>query len=97
MGAPRCYPPKADVPMDLLAPTDTSTACPYKGWAMYWSVMVEGSVHEDVVRGYRTPLLESEPIAGLVCVYDERVELEVDGERLERRCTKFSEPAGGRR
>lgn len=87
---PRYYLPKADVRMDLLTPTDTSTACPYKGWANYWSVSVDASVHEDVVWGYRTPLPESTPIAGLVSFYNERVDLEVDGERLERPRTKFS-------
>ncbi len=87
---PRYYLPKTDVRMDLLAPSDTSSACPYKGWADYWSVTVGDVTHDDIVWGYRTPLPESEPIAGLMCFYNERVDLEIDGEAIERIRTKFS-------
>ena len=76
--------------MDLLAPTDTSTACPYKGWAGYWSATVGGVTHDDIAWGYATPLPESEPIAGMVCFYNERVDIEVDGVALERPRTKFA-------
>ena len=48
------------------------------------------TVHEDLVWGYRTPLPESEPIAGLVCFYNEKVDLEIDGVMIERPTTKFS-------
>ncbi len=87
---PRYYVPKTDVRMDLLTPTDTETACPYKGWANYWSVTVGDTTHDDLAWGYRTPLPESEAIAGLVCFYNEKVDLEIDGERIERVRTKFS-------
>ncbi len=86
----RFYLPKTDVRMDLLSPTDTSTACPYKGWAEYWDVTVGDTIHADLVWGYRTPLPESAPIAGLVCFYNEKVDIEVDGVALERPKTKFS-------
>ena len=33
----RYYLPKTDVRMDLLAPSTTSSHCPYKGQADYWS------------------------------------------------------------
>ena len=77
----RYYLPKADVRMEFLTPTDSETACPYKGWAGYWNVQVtpDGPVHEDLVWGYRTPLPESPGVAGLVCFYTERVDLTVDG------------------
>ncbi len=42
---------ESDVRMDLLRPSETSTACPYKGWAEYWHVAVGGQVHEDLVWG----------------------------------------------
>ena len=49
----RYYLPKADVRMEFLTPTDSETACPYKGWAGYWNVQVtpDGPVHEDLVWG----------------------------------------------
>ncbi len=86
----RYYLPKSDLRMDLLMPTDTSTACPYKGWAEYWSVTTGGTTHDDVAWVYRTPLPESEGIAGLVCFYNEKVDIELDGVLLERPKTKFS-------
>lgn len=86
---PRYYLPKSDVRMDLLTPTGTTTACPYKGWANYWSVHVDGAVHDDLVWGYRTPLPESEAIAGLVCFYNEKVDIELDGVAVDRPTTKF--------
>ena len=86
----RYYLPKSDVRMDVLTPTDSSSACPYKGWANYWSVRVGDAAHDDIAWGYRTPLPESEAIAGLVCFYNERVDLEIDGVALERPKTKFS-------
>jgi len=86
---PRYYLPKSDVRMDLLTPTASSTACPYKGWASYWSVDVGGVTHEDLGWSYRTPLPESAAIAGLVCFYNEKVALELDGVTLDRPHTKF--------
>lgn len=87
---PRYYLPKSDVRMDLLTPTDSATACPYKGWADYWSVTVGDETYDDIAWGYRTPLPESEAIAGLVCFYNEKVDLEIHGVPIERVRTKFS-------
>jgi uncharacterized protein (DUF427 family) len=86
----RYYLPKVDVRMDLLRPSTTESACPYKGFAQYWSVVTPDGVVDDVAWAYRTPLPESQKIAGLVCFYNERVDLTVDGEALARPHTKFS-------
>ena len=76
----RYYLPKTDVRMDLLAPTETTSHCPYKGQAEYWSATIGESVHPDIAWSYRTPLPESQKIAGLVCFYPERVDIYVDGQ-----------------
>lgn len=81
---PRYYLQAGDVRFELLTPSDTETACPYKGWANYWTVTVDGVAHDDIAWSYRTPLPESQGVAGLVCFYNERVDLEVDGELVER-------------
>ncbi len=86
---PRYYLPKTDVRLDLLAPTETVPACPYKGTARYWAVKVGGDVHDDAVWAYDNPLPESAAIAGLVSFYNERVDIHVDGELQERPRTKF--------
>ena len=82
--------PKLDVRMDLLSLTDRSSVCPYKGTAEYWSVNINGSLHEDLVWGYREPIPEAAKIAGLVCFYNERVDIEVDGQMLARPKTQFA-------
>ncbi|HSO96809.1 MAG TPA: DUF427 domain-containing protein [Acidimicrobiia bacterium] len=87
---PRYYVPKTDVRLDLLRESPTTSACPYKGFARYWSVDTGRSVAEDVAWSYPTPLPESERVAGLVAFYNERVDLRVDGEMLERPRTHFS-------
>ena len=83
----RYYLPKPHVRVDLLTPTATASHCPYKGQAEYWSF---GDDHPDVAWSYRTPLPESEKIAGLVAFYNERADIFVDGVLQERPVTKFS-------
>ncbi|MFB4290447.1 DUF427 domain-containing protein [Nonomuraea sp. ATR24] len=72
---PRYYLPKTDVRLDLLEPTATVTRCPYKGTAEYWSV----NGHDDLAWSYRTPLPESERVAGLIAFYNEKLDVYVDG------------------
>lgn len=87
---PRYYLPLSDLRMDLLRPSARQTHCPYKGTAGYWSVEVKDTVHNDLIWIYRTPLPESQKIAGLACFYNERVDLYVDGVLQERPRTQFS-------
>ncbi|MCI0543678.1 MAG: DUF427 domain-containing protein [Actinobacteria bacterium] len=86
----RYYFPKTDVRFDLLTPTSTVTACPYKGTARYWTATVEAQSHPDVVWGYDFPLPESQKIAGLVAFYNEKVDIYVDEVPQPRPKTKFS-------
>lgn len=88
----RYYVPLTDVRMDLLQPSPTTTRCPYKGTATYWSVDAGGERVEDVVWTYRAPFPESQKIAGLAAFYNERVDLFVDGVLQERPRTHFSRP-----
>lgn len=87
---PRYYLPLSDVRFDLLRPSDTQTHCPYKGTATYWSVEVNGKVHEDLVWIYRSPLPESQKIGGMACFFSERVDLYVDGELQAKPKTPWS-------
>lgn len=86
----RYYMPKTDVRMNLLTATDTSTACPYKGTARYWSATVDGKTYDDIVWGYDSPLPESQKVTGLVSFYNEKVDVYVDDELDGRPKTKFS-------
>jgi uncharacterized protein (DUF427 family) len=80
----RTYVPKLDVHLDLLIRTDTTSRCPYKGTARYWSVATPAGVEVDLAWSYPPPHRESAPIAGLVAFWDERVDLTIDGVLQER-------------
>jgi uncharacterized protein (DUF427 family) len=75
----RYYLPKTHIRMDLLTPSESTSHCPYKGDAEYWSLALGDSVKADIAWSYRTPLPESQKIAGLISFYPEKVELCVDG------------------
>jgi uncharacterized protein (DUF427 family) len=87
---PRYYLPLSDLRMDLLRPSTTQTHCPYKGTASYWSLQVGDDLRKDIVWIYRTPLPESQKIAGLACFYNEKVDLYVDGELQGRPAARFA-------
>jgi len=73
----RYYLPKTHIRMELLEPSDTVSHCPYKGEADYWSL--RGTGLTDVAWSYRTPLPESQKLAGLISFYPEKVDVSVDG------------------
>jgi uncharacterized protein (DUF427 family) len=77
----RYYLPRQDVRTELLSPTGHHTTCPFKGQASYWSAEVGGEVHENLVWSYETPIPQAEGITGLMCFYNDQVELTVDGQR----------------
>jgi uncharacterized protein (DUF427 family) len=86
----RYYIPKLDVRMDLLEPTETVTRCPYKGDARYWSLKVGDKTYPDFVWSYPRPIPEVPKIENLLCFYNEKVDLYVDGVRQERPVSPFS-------
>jgi uncharacterized protein (DUF427 family) len=87
---PRYYLPLSDIRTELLTPTETLTHCPYKGTAGYWAVDTGHGTHADLAWVYRTPLPESQKIAGLACFYDEKADVYLDGELQERPRTHFA-------
>jgi len=86
----RYYLPKTDVRMDLMSPTDLETACPYKGVARYWNANVDGETSENILWGYDSPLPESQKVTGMVSFYNEKVDIYLDEELVDRPKTKFS-------
>ncbi|MBW1603631.1 DUF427 domain-containing protein [Streptomyces sp. JJ66] len=62
----RYYLPPQDVRMDLLVPSATTTSCPFKGTASYWSLPDSPA---DVAWAYREPRAEVAAIAGHLCFY----------------------------
>ncbi|MEM7346977.1 MAG: DUF427 domain-containing protein, partial [Chloroflexota bacterium] len=75
----RYYLPQADVRMDLLEATTSQSRCPYKGIASYWSVKLDDQSFDNIVWGYPDPIPECPKIKDLVCFFNEKVDLYVDG------------------
>ena len=86
----RWYFPPDDVRWDLLEPSDLVTRCPYKGTARYWSVRAGGQLRPDVAWMYADPVPECPRIAGMVCFFNEKVDLTIDGELQARHVTPWS-------
>jgi len=80
----RWYIPEHDV-LAQLEPSQTVTHCPYKGRASYHSVRLpDGRLEDDLIWCYANPLPEVGRIAGRLCFFGERVDLELDGQVQER-------------
>jgi uncharacterized protein (DUF427 family) len=86
----RYYLPLTSVVQGTLRKSNLVTKCPYKGEAEYYNIVVGGVEKENLVWYYRTPTHESAAVAGLVCFYNEKVDILLDGELLERPKTWFS-------
>jgi uncharacterized protein (DUF427 family) len=69
------YIPLADVDQSVLKETETSTYCPYKGDASYYSVVLPDGELTDVIWTYRAPYPAVAEIAGHVAFYGNKVEI----------------------
>jgi uncharacterized protein (DUF427 family) len=75
---PRYYFPRTVVNFEHLVPSDTETACPYKGRTSdYWSSTAGSRLRPDLAWSYNFPTAALLPIAGLVAFYNERVDLSI--------------------
>jgi uncharacterized protein (DUF427 family) len=72
------YIPQADARMDLMARTDHSTHCPFKGDASYWTIQTGaktgGNNAENAVWSYETPFDEAKVIEGYLAFYGSKVD-----------------------
>ena len=68
------YIPLKDVDMTLLARSDRTTYCPYKGDASYFSIPVGGERSIDAVWAYETPDPAVAGIKDHVAFYPDRVD-----------------------
>ncbi|WP_292989003.1 DUF427 domain-containing protein [Mycobacterium sp.] len=73
------YIPYKDVVHDVLTRTDTSTYCPFKGDAAYYSVTTAaGDTVEDAIWFYEQPFPAVAPIAGHLAFYPDKAEITLD-------------------
>jgi uncharacterized protein (DUF427 family) len=87
---PRWYFPAEDVRRELLEPSDTQTTCAYKGFASYFDLRVGDQLEDDLVWTYNDPLHDALQVKYMLAFFNERVNLEVDGERQDRPRTQWS-------
>lgn len=71
---PVLYVPEADIDLDLLTPTETSTHCPFKGDASYWSITVGDRTATDAAWGYPEPMDEAPFLLGHKAFYWDRLD-----------------------
>lgn len=71
---PVVYAPLEDYRQDLLTRTSTSTHCPFKGDASYWTLRVGERVVEDALWAYEEPNAESSWLRGLGALWANKVD-----------------------
>ena len=87
---PRWYLPREDVSARLV-PSETITTCGYKGRASYYSVeLSSGNTVNDIIWYYPDPMPEAVQLGDLLCFFNERVDIELDGELQERPLSAWS-------
>lgn len=68
------YFPVADVRVEFLQPTATSSHCPYKGVSTWWSIRTGQKELIDAAWSYRHPLQEHPEIKDHIAFYAERMD-----------------------
>ncbi len=74
--APVLYVPRADLAMAFFDKTATSTHCPHKGDASYYTLQAKSGPISDAAWSYETPKAGLEQIAGHLAFYPEKVTVE---------------------
>lgn len=73
---PVIYFPREDIGMSFLEVTDSTTRCPHKGTATYFTVSGPDGDIVDAAWSYEAPLDQVAEISGYVAFYSDRVAVE---------------------
>jgi len=69
---PRLYFPRDAVAMQKLEPSNTTTQCPFKGTARYFTININGKKMKDAVWSYEDPFEEHQALKDRVAFYEEK-------------------------
>ncbi|HET7476307.1 MAG TPA: DUF427 domain-containing protein [Dermatophilaceae bacterium] len=86
---PRYYLPRKDVRVRLRPGTARTTSA-YQGHATHWTADLGDRELPDIAWSYEHPLSDAVEVGGMVCFYQEKLDLFVEGERVERPVTPWS-------
>jgi uncharacterized protein (DUF427 family) len=73
---PVLYLPLEDIYLEHFEKSPTTTHCPFKGDATYWSVRGQGEAADDVLWVYDEPYDEMAAIAGYGAFYPDKVRID---------------------
>jgi uncharacterized protein (DUF427 family) len=79
---PRFYFPAADLDRSVLADSDHSTYCPFKGDASYWHVRVGDHQVDNAIWRYEQPIAAATWLGGYASLYHEHADWLVEEDRL---------------
>jgi uncharacterized protein (DUF427 family) len=69
----RFYFPRSDIRQDQLVRTESTSQCPFKGTAHYYSVRADGRVLSDAAWTYEEPYDEHAALKDRVAFWDDKV------------------------
>ncbi|MDQ3675554.1 MAG: DUF427 domain-containing protein, partial [Actinomycetota bacterium] len=71
---PIAYAPLEDYDASVLERSTTTTHCPFKGDATYWSIRIGDDVRQDAVWAYEDPIGSARWLAGFAALYFDRAD-----------------------
>ena len=73
---PVIYFPRADIAMSFLDPSETTSTCPHKGQATYFSIAGESSTIKDAGWSYESPMEGVAEIKDHIAFFSDKVTVE---------------------